>query len=644
MSKLLKNKIAITLLGSLVLFLMTANATYAFDLGGFSDFFGRIIFEICLTIGGFVLILGSAILDASIYWLIVQMGGYFAGSYGAFVALGWTVIRDLLNMLFIFSLIYIGIKTILNSEDSTTRRALGYLIAAALLINFSLFITQAVVDFTNILAVQVYNQILGSVSVDTWDSTPISEAFMENLGFSSWLDKDALNAFKDENFGVTFLFSLLILVFFSVAGIFLALGSIAVITRFVALALYMVFSPIMFVGWILPQFKDMTSNWLNGFFKQAFFAPLYLFMIYLSIQMSGRLAADVVETGKASFGTVLSEDSWSGDMSKLFMYFMVMIGFLWASLKVADKLSLSASNISMGAMGTAKGFVYRNSVGRGLNKLVKLDDSHGLLGNETVRRMTIKARDYSAGGTGYSDAKKMAEERSTRRARNDRISAISSNVAANIHTASGPQLVEMMQDKDTRADILKNLHRLNEGQVSAITGSDKLDDSIQGQVSAAAQKITNMKEANKEHLNLMGATELAKAERAVHLNTKQVDDLKLNKEQKDSVKKARESALAEVAGGKTHGGLSQADLLKKSAKDIAELPDKVFEQDDFVKKLDVSALKALERNQGKSAIAKNVRNVLLREASTNSDPANKDRLDAVSAWLKQNPAGSTFGV
>lgn len=382
-----KNLLRIAILTCIVLLvLLPLQYTHAADSGGLLGSIGQgimdgikeVIYFFALTIGGFFLTIGASFLDGTIYYLIVRMGEWFGpgeDNLGAAVNLGWTLIRDLLNMCFIFGLIYIGIKTILNSNDSRTRRALGYLIAAALLINFSLYITQLLVDFTNVLATQVYAQIAGSSSLqnDVLASmtTPIAEAFLSAAGFSTILDPSAALKITDFDFGTALMYSVMIMIFFIVAGIAFFLGAIMVVTRFVALLLYMIFSPLMFIGWILPQFSNLASIWWKGFFKYSFFAPIYLFLIYISINMlQGLVGAMTKGSGYSSLSGGVSDTTLTVGFVQMVMFFMIMIGMLWGSLKVGNKMSISGANLAMNGFNRVGGAMTAGLAARGLRGTV----------------------------------------------------------------------------------------------------------------------------------------------------------------------------------------------------------------------------------------------------------------------------------
>jgi hypothetical protein len=121
-----------------------------------------LFYKLATGVGGIISGLGALMLDLSIQLTVIEMGTLLGpgSELGKNVQALWKTVRDIINILFIFGFIYIGIKTILDSQKSETRRTLGMLIVAALIINFSLYITEVVIDFSNIAATQVYQQIV----------------------------------------------------------------------------------------------------------------------------------------------------------------------------------------------------------------------------------------------------------------------------------------------------------------------------------------------------------------------------------------------------------------------------------------------------------------------------------------------------
>lgn len=76
-----------------------------------------------------------------------------------FIPTGWGVVRDLSNLFFILALLYIAIKIILGIDTSGAKKMIGWVIITAMLINFSMFFTEVVIDTSNVLALIFYNKM-----------------------------------------------------------------------------------------------------------------------------------------------------------------------------------------------------------------------------------------------------------------------------------------------------------------------------------------------------------------------------------------------------------------------------------------------------------------------------------------------------
>ena len=78
------------------------------------------------------------------------------------VGVTWRILRDLGNIIIIFGFLAIGITTILNVNwYGGKMKMLPMLLVSAVFLNFSLFITEAVIDTGNLFATQFYTQING---------------------------------------------------------------------------------------------------------------------------------------------------------------------------------------------------------------------------------------------------------------------------------------------------------------------------------------------------------------------------------------------------------------------------------------------------------------------------------------------------
>ena len=102
-----------------------------------------VLWTIVNVVFGWMVWASGLLLNLAITKYVVGFGAVFESSgLGYSVNTLWATVRDIFNLTFIFGLVYIGFKMIFNSGDSNAKRMLGSLILAALLVNFSLFITK----------------------------------------------------------------------------------------------------------------------------------------------------------------------------------------------------------------------------------------------------------------------------------------------------------------------------------------------------------------------------------------------------------------------------------------------------------------------------------------------------------------------
>lgn len=513
-----------------------------------------LMWGISLGIGGLVTGIGGWLLDATFYHTILQMGNYLNTTSGLGTGIQelWAVIRDILNILFIFGLIHVGIKTIIDQHNSETHRLLGRLIVAALLVNFSLFITQVIVDFTNVLSVQIYNQIVASELTRSFQGGPtelgvelnaesIAGAFLQLTNVTTFFGGD------DATAGMTnvqsLIFAIFTLFFLITAGLVFGLAAFLLISRFIALIIFMILSPVMFAGWIFPAFEEQQNKWWSKFIHYALFPPALLMMIYLALMVLNKMQFIFIEQN-AGFTGVMKGAGMTSETMTLIMFFCIAIGFLYASIKIANSMGIAGAETSMHflneARGMAQSFAYRRVPGALLNQVVEQIDranrnagkgstfakmgNYGLrmiTGGEQGRATIKKASNYGAGGHGREHYEHDEHERKKRAARGVQIHniehalALADNVANNVikekamRDASSAQLIEMIEHHQEK-DIINNAGLLSDSQFKAITDSDKVDDATKAKIAserstqtAKRVKLNNEKQKKDAAGNLM---------------------------------------------------------------------------------------------------------------------------------------------
>jgi len=333
---------------------------------------------------GTLLWMSGALLDYTITHFVVGFGyTYTAQGIGFAIDTLWSKIRDFFNLIFIFGLVYIGFRMILNSSDSSAKKALGTLIIAALLINFSLFITKTVIDFSNIAAKQFVEQY--EIPNDP-NKYSISNTLMKSLGVQTIFNTQ----FDGKVHNFSYIFGTMFVYVIS-AFVFMA-GGILLLIRFISLNFYMLLSPVMFIGMIFPGFDSVSKKYWKGFLGQAFFAPAYFLMIYFSMEIIKILSVPITGNRKNLAGVFQGADATQTfrDFEGSFIFFIVACGFMIASLVVAK---------SMGAVGAEKAVALGNSTARKVRGSVT-----SAIGRHTVGRAAglmdtaNKYLDRSSGG------------------------------------------------------------------------------------------------------------------------------------------------------------------------------------------------------------------------------------------------------
>lgn len=316
-----------------------------------------LLYNFVVVVFGMLVRFGGMLLDAGIEYFVIGFGDVFNNSgVGLAVNNTWVIIRDFVNLFFIFGLVYIGIRMILDSDNSNTRRWLVNLIMAALLVNFSLFATKFVVDFSNKLATEIADAGLGADKDKAGVYTAnVSGELMLRMGITTSLGGDTTA--MPENAGWGYIFGIAIL--FMVAAFVFAAGGILLIIRFAVICMYLVLSPVMFASWVLPGLSDTMNRYWKDFIKRCFVAPIYFTFIYFSFQIMGGLQQTIKASGSGANATSLASPNWSATLGAAapttvqdstlgtLPFFVLICIFMIGSLVAANKLGAEGADKAM---------------------------------------------------------------------------------------------------------------------------------------------------------------------------------------------------------------------------------------------------------------------------------------------------------
>lgn len=383
---------------------------------------------------GMILNMSSALMEMVIYFTIIKFKANIEGI--GVIDMGYEIILNVVNMVFIFILLYMAIKTILG-DGGDIKKLLVKVIMVALFINFSLFMSKVIIDASNIMSMGFLNAIKpeAEVVVKTEGGKTVKEtivkqgsvatAFMSGLKLQTTAYNPNSKIVKDdpdkglEHFTMTLMFLggaafnlVAAFVFFAISFLF--------ITRFIALLFYMIFSPVAFLGYIAPELQEYSSRWWKGFQSQVIFAPAFLLIAYLiaSIISSGALwtAVNAGRTSGADLATAIATGFQSG-FSVVMNYAILtalMIGGLITAKAMAAQGSAGMVAYADKARGWMQGVAGRNTLGRAAYLagnsayMSKLIDKSPIIGSIVKKQFdNVSNRKFGKeSGKGYSDTLK----------------------------------------------------------------------------------------------------------------------------------------------------------------------------------------------------------------------------------------------
>ncbi len=347
---------------------------------GAADILTGIAADIVAGVAVFILFFASLILGIvgtlfnwTVYVTIFQFGNLVGNSAGMLAA--WSILRDIGNIFLLFGFIFMGIGTILNLHSYSAKKALPALIIFAVLLNFSLLAAEGVIDASNVLSSLMYNQsgvcTEGESAKDCQNdhNYGIAGKVMENAGVSTIFSTDTIKGLATGSFSQALVFVGLA-IFVTITAVVLLAGTLMLIARAVTLAFLIVLSPIGFAGMAIPFLHKMAAEWWSKLLSQAFFAPVYLLMIFISLKlMEGVKIALGVGTDpttglNTSLASLFLNTSNAGAAAvsnvSIGITFTLLTGFMVGALMVAKSMGATGASF---AIKTAGGVVGTGTVG-----------------------------------------------------------------------------------------------------------------------------------------------------------------------------------------------------------------------------------------------------------------------------------------
>lgn len=366
-------------------------------------------------IGGFLLGLAGTLFNFTVGVLVFGFAKYLGNSPGMLA--GWGVLRDFGNIVLLFGFVFLGISTILDLHSYPWKKTLPMLVIFAVLLNFSLFAAEAVVDGTNVLAAALYNATYstgGTCNAENglqcFVDTGIAGDVLARLDITSVYNnqgsQSAIGAIATfagnvaQYFGNPLPYILQFIglaLVVTIAAVVLFAGAVMLLSRAIILAFLMVTSPIGFAGMAIPGLNKLAQDWWHKLINQALFAPVFILLLLVSLKMTDGLN-QIVGPGQGLATAISATGSIN---TGPLLLFALIIGFMIGSLMLAQKFGIYGADIATSFAGRAvygsMAFAGRRTIGRyAYNQAEKMKGSKFY--REGLGRFAYGGMKWAAGG------------------------------------------------------------------------------------------------------------------------------------------------------------------------------------------------------------------------------------------------------
>ena len=326
-----------------------------------------IIFSLFVAAAGLILNMAASILNVSII-MTLNIKELVSNTPAIYTV--WATIRDITGLFFIFYLLHAAFQMILGI-GSNYGTIIKNIVIAAILVNFSFFLTSVLIDASNIVSQALYNSMTPSYAKVTLDGTTtiksltanlsgesingqrttpgIADIFMNSLKIQSLYDTKAMNskATTGDPFKIILINIIAIMMMLTTAASFI-LAAAAFIARLVILLFLLAFSPIWFLGSVIKEIDKYTGQFRTALFSQLIFMPVYLLLMYVALTLIN--SSNMLGMANVSVSGMPNMTNWAFGYTVLAVNFALVIIILNLPLLVGLSMGGRATSWMSGAM------------------------------------------------------------------------------------------------------------------------------------------------------------------------------------------------------------------------------------------------------------------------------------------------------
>lgn len=193
------------------------------------------------------------------------------------VTIGWNLVRDITNMVFVIMFLVMAFYTVLGRDEYGARKFLVRLVIAAVAVNFSRTIAGVIIDFSQVVMLTFVNGFLAVAGGN----------FTQAFGINDYLNPES--AVDAASILGTYIFGaiLVTVTFFVILSMLVML-----LARIIMLWLLIILSPFAFVASVLPgKIGSKASGWWEYFVNYNMAGPILAFFVWLTLYYMNYLQA-----------------------------------------------------------------------------------------------------------------------------------------------------------------------------------------------------------------------------------------------------------------------------------------------------------------------------------------------------------------
>jgi len=259
----------------------------------------------------------------------------------------WKFVRDMLNFVFIMVLLFSAFSTIFQVEKYSYKKILLTLVLMALLVNFSFPVVRFIIDVSNVLMYTLLNNLFPEIK----EGGEIFTQLLDKSSLSSIIKPAGIEA---KEIDLSYLIMAIIFVFVFMVNLLTI--AVLLLIRAIALAILIIFSPIAFVGAILPkgtgkEVTNYSNQYWDSLFKYALFGPIMIFMLSVATKMMQSM--EKIKEGMKPYATYQTGVDQQDFITSV-AFFCIPTVIIWIGIGIAQSMGIAGGSA---ITGKAKGLM-----------------------------------------------------------------------------------------------------------------------------------------------------------------------------------------------------------------------------------------------------------------------------------------------